>query len=83
MYVLNHILEVIIPLNSTTLHNLLTCSNPTNLFDVFNLESLIDFIFGQIYASLDKLQEQQAEFFDSSILLVLLASCLSKIVSYL
>lgn len=59
---------VVISLNTTTLHNLLTCANPTNFFDVFGLESLIDSVFGQIYAELDQIQQEQAKFFDSSIL---------------
>eukprot|EP00026_Physarum_polycephalum_P001788 Phypoly_transcript_01791.p1 GENE.Phypoly_transcript_01791~~Phypoly_transcript_01791.p1 ORF type:complete len:915 (+),score=141.77 Phypoly_transcript_01791:306-3050(+) len=58
--------EVIIPLNTTTLRSLLSCSNPTNFFDVFGLESLIDSIFGQIYDELDQLQQEQSEFFNSN-----------------
>lgn len=58
--------EVTIPLNTTTLRSLLSCSNPTNFFDVFGLDSLINSVFGQIYAELDLLQQEQSEFFASN-----------------
>lgn len=57
--------EIVISLNSTNLQRLLECADPTNFFDVFELSNLINSVFNQIYAVLDQLQAEQAEFFQT------------------